>query len=243
MPEITSREMQILKSIIEEYIETAEPVGSEKLEKKYNLGISPATIRNEMVRLTDIGYLKQPHTSAGRIPTSMALKYYVHELMQPKNLSVADEVSVREKIWDYRFQTDKLLREATKALADKTKMLAVSTTEDGNIYYAGASNILILPEFFDIQLTRSVLEILDQFEYWQNLIAKSLEEEDIHILLGEELGEELFSPCGLIYMKFNAGSKKSGTIGIIGPSRLNYSYIIPTIRYFGGLLDEITKNL
>ena len=117
MPELTERQLHILKAIIEDYIETAEPVGSETLDKKYNLGVSPATIRNEMVKLTHLGYLKQPHTSAGRTPTSGALKLYVDKLMKLKELSVAEEVTVRQKIWDYRTEMDKMLREATKALA------------------------------------------------------------------------------------------------------------------------------
>jgi heat-inducible transcriptional repressor len=69
---LTARQIQILKSLIDEYIETAEPVGSGALDKKYNLGISPATIRNEMVTLTKFGFLKQPHTSSGRVPTPKA---------------------------------------------------------------------------------------------------------------------------------------------------------------------------
>lgn len=242
MPDINSRQIQILKAIIEEYIDSAVPVGSETLEKKYNLGISPATIRNEMVKLTEMGYLKQVHTSAGRTPTPIALKYYVHELMQPRSLSVADEVSVKEKIWDYRFELDKLLREATKTLADKTKMLAVSTTDDGDIYYAGAANMLEMPEFLDMQLTRSVLSMLDHFEILQGLLNKMLTPEDINIMFGDELGVDYLSPCGFIYVKFNAGTKKNGTIGVIGPSRINYPYVIPTVRYFGNLINEITKN-
>jgi heat-inducible transcriptional repressor len=242
MSDLTSRQIQILKAIIEEYIEIAGPVGSDTLDKKYNLGISPATIRNEMVKLTEGGYLKQIHTSAGRTPTPLALKYYVHELMQPKSLSVADEVSVKEKIWDYRFKLDKLLREATKTLAGKTKMLALSTTSEGDIYYAGAANILEMPEFFDLALSRSVFGLLDRFDFWQNLFNKTLTPEDINILLGEELGEELLLPCGFIYVKFNAGSKINGTIGVIGSSRINYPYVIPTVKYFGNLINEMTKN-
>lgn len=242
MSNITSRQMQILKAIIEEYIETAAPVGSQSLEKKCNLGISPATIRNEMMKLTENGYLKQLHTSAGRTPTSMALKYYVHELMQPKSLSVADEVAVKEKIWDYRFELDKLLRETTKALAEKTKMLALAATEEGEMYYAGTANILDMPEFFDIELTKSVLSVLDKVEFWNNLFAKALEPEDINVLLGDELGSSFLSPCGFIYTKFHFQGNKSGSIGVIGPSRINYSYIIPTVRYFGNLMNEITKN-
>jgi len=242
MPDFTSRQIQILKTIIEEYINSAEPVGSEMLDKKYNLGISPATIRNEMVHLTEMGFLKQPHTSSGRIPTALALKYYVHELMQPKNLSVADEVSVKEKIWDYRFQTDKLLRESTKALAEKTKMLSLVTTEDGDLYYAGTANILDMPEFYDIALTKSLLSILDKFDFWHDLLQRTIEPEDINILLGEELGLDYLTPCGFVYVKYSINGKKSGTIGVVGPARINYPYVIPTVRYFGGLLTEITKN-
>src|SRR3990167_2315345 len=99
---LTARQTQVLKSLIDEYILTAEPVGSETLDKKYNLGVSPATIRNEMMRLTTLRLLKQPHTSAGRAPTPEALKYYVDNLMKTKDMSVADEVAVKEKIWDYR---------------------------------------------------------------------------------------------------------------------------------------------
>ena len=241
MPEITSRQIQILKAIIEEFMETAEPVGSETLEKKYSLGISPATIRNEMVKLTDNGYLKQPHTSAGRIPTPVALKYYVHELMQSKNLSVADEVAVKERVWDYRFEMDKLLRESTRVLAEKTRMLALSTTEEGDIYFSGAAHILDMPEFYDIEVTKSVLSILDEFDFWKNLLSKSLEMEDIYILMGEELGYQYLSPCGIVFAKFNPGTKKGGTIGVIGPSRINYPVVIPTVKYFGNLISELTK--
>ncbi|KKS41785.1 MAG: Heat-inducible transcription repressor hrcA [Candidatus Gottesmanbacteria bacterium GW2011_GWA2_42_16] len=127
MVELTDRQIKLLKAVIEEYIETAEPVGSQTLDKKYNLGVSPATIRNEMVALTKNGFLKQPHTSAGRVPTPMALKFYIQNLMQQKEMSVTDEVSVKQKIWDYRQKTDKLLREATKALADKTQKFTLNT--------------------------------------------------------------------------------------------------------------------
>ena len=118
--DLTPRQITILKAIIEEYISTAEPVGSETLDKKYNLGVSPATIRNEMMRLTDLKMLHQPHTSAGRSPTPLAMRYYVDHLMKTKDMSVADEVAVKDKIWEYRQEVDKLLREATKTLAEKT---------------------------------------------------------------------------------------------------------------------------
>src|SRR3989338_7212306 len=116
MHDLTQRQVEILKSLIEEYIETAEAVGSETLEKKYSLGASPATIRNEMVKLTQLGYLKKLHTSAGRVPTPEGMRFYVNQLIKEKELSVAEEVAAKEKLWDYRERVNPFMKEVTKAL-------------------------------------------------------------------------------------------------------------------------------
>jgi len=243
MAELTDRQTKILKSIIEEYIEAAEPVGSRSIERKYELGVSPATIRNEMVELTKIGYLKQPHTSAGRIPTAQAFKFYVSQLMEEKKLSVADEVAAKEKIWDSRFDFDKLMREATRALAERTRALAVAATKEGDVYHAGSANILDMPEFYDIDVTRSVLAMLDEANRIQSLFARAFGDEPIHLLLGDELGYDYLEPCGMVFVNFEGGPKYSGSLGVIGPSRLNYSLVIPTVKYFGQLMEELVKNL
>jgi len=240
IPDLTQRQNSILKAIIDEYIATAEPVGSETLDKKYSLGISPATIRNEMVRLTEMKLLKQPHASAGRAPTPAALKYYVDHLMKTKDMSVAEEVAVKEKIWDYRQEVDKLLRQSTKMLAEKTKTLALTVTKDGDIYYSGAANILDMPEFYDFNLTHHLLATLDEFDYWWTVV--SAQADPFDILLGDQMGtEQILSQCGFIYKKFDA-PHLSGAIGVIGPSRLNYSSIIPVVQYLGGLIGEFAGN-
>src|SRR3989339_388620 len=150
MNALTSRQTQILKALIDEYIETAEPVGSSQLEKKYNLGVSPATIRNEMNLLTKSGFLKQPHTSAGRIPTSGAMKFYVDQLMEEKQMSLADEVKAKEEVWDDRGNLDRFLNEMTHSLAERTGGMAIAATEDGNVWQAGHANIFLYPEFDDL---------------------------------------------------------------------------------------------
>src|SRR3989338_6920773 len=96
--DLTERQKNLLRAVIEKYIETAEPIGSETIEKEASLGVSPATIRNEMVRLTGLGYLRQPHTSAGRIPTSVGMKFYVDQLMEEKTLSLKDEGAIKEEL-------------------------------------------------------------------------------------------------------------------------------------------------
>jgi heat-inducible transcriptional repressor len=118
--DLTERQIQIIKTIVEEFTETAEAVGSVTLENKYRLGVSPATLRNEMAVLEEKGFLSQPHTSAGRVPTPMAIKFYVNELMKEKDLSVAEEVNVKSRVWDHRYNRDDLLREATKVLSERT---------------------------------------------------------------------------------------------------------------------------
>ncbi|KXK08634.1 MAG: Heat-inducible transcription repressor HrcA [Microgenomates bacterium OLB22] len=96
MTELTPRQIDLLKLIIREYTESADPVGSEILEKKYHLGVSPATIRNDMVSLTKHGYLEKAYFSAGRVPTSKAFRFYIKYLMEEKELSTADEVSSKK---------------------------------------------------------------------------------------------------------------------------------------------------
>jgi len=223
-------------------METAEAVGSETLDKKYSLGVSPATIRNEMVELTKLGYLRQPHTSSGRIPSPKAFKFYVNQLMEEKKLSVADEVSAKEAIWDYRFEFEKLMSKIAKELASRTKSLALAKTNEGEVYSAGYANILDNPEFFDIDVTRTVLGLLEQTRVLEEIFSRSFEEEPIHVLIGEDLENEFLEPCSLVFTHFEAGPKHSGVIGVLGPSRLKYPEVIPTVRYFGDLVSEIAKN-
>jgi heat-inducible transcriptional repressor len=242
MTDLTQRQIQILRCIVEEFIETAEPVGSESLERKYSLGISPATIRNEMSSLVNLGYLKKSHSSSGRAPTSLGLKYYVRNLIKPQSLSIKDEVSTKEKVWDYRTEFDRLLKELTRELATRTRSMAVATTDQGHLVVTGASNLLEQPEFYDIDVTKTVLSLLDRRDYWFELIQRSLGgafEQDFHLLLGEDLGLELLEPCGFIYQHYEAGPYK-GVMGVVGPARQHYSEIIPLVNYFSSLIKQIT---
>lgn len=241
MHDLTQRQVEILKALIEEYINTAEAVGSETLEKKYSLSASPATIRNEMVRLTKLGYLKKNHTSAGRMPTPAGMKFYVKQLMKEKDLSITEETAVKESLWDYREKEDQFLRKLTKSLADKTKALAIATTEDGSVYCAGYANILEMPEFFDIDVTKSLLSVMDEFDECRKFFA-SLEGEDVQVLLGDELGPEMKGPYGYVFTHYKTPRELKGEIGVLGPSRLNYTQIVPTVRYFGDLIEEIAKG-
>ena len=237
MYDLTQRQIEILKKIIEEYINTAEPVGSETLEKKFDLGVSPATIRNEMAEMIKLGYLSKPHSSAPRIPTSKALKFYINQLMKEKDMTVAEEVQEKEKVWDLRDNEDKFLRELTHDLAQKTKTLAVSTTNDGDIFFSGYSNILDMPEFYDIDITRNLLNLLDDYRYFDSVLRRF--ENDFGIFLGDDLQEDILKPYCFVFSKFQTRQNKAGSIGVVGPMRIKYDSIAPVVRYFGDLVDEI----
>ena len=239
---LTDRQIAILKSLIEEYIETAEPVSSDTLDKKYSLGVSPATIRNEMAQLADNGFIKKPHVSAGRVPTPMGLKFYIQNLLEPKPVSVTEEVSVKERIWDYRQELDQLMVEATSELARMTHSLAVALSLDSRRFnWAGVANILDFPEFWDIDLAHALLALLDDVPFWQKLIDQVHGEARVSVLLGDDFDNEILEPCGFVFTRFNI-SDKEYALGVVGPGRCSYRKVIPLVDYFGRVISEVGQG-
>lgn len=247
---LTSRQTQILKTIINEYISTAEPVGSEAMDKKYNLGVSPATIRNEMVSLTKAGYLKQPHASAGRIPTPVAMKFYINQLMEEKQMSLVDEVKAKEEVWDSRDDIDELMDEATHALAARTKSLSVAALKDpaggagkkNRFWQAGQSYIFNNPEFAEMATCQNLFSIFEEFDKMDRLFFGMAEPSSpLEVLFGEEIGWPELIPVGIVATHFNVKGKPCA-LGVIGPARSNYGMVIPILRYYGNLIEEIANG-
>ena len=241
--ELTNRQVKILKAVVEEYISTAEPVASEAIERKYSVGVSPATIRSELVKLTEAVYLRQPHTSAGRIPSSVGLKFYIDRIMEEKRLAVTEEVSAKESVWDCRADQDKLLREAVRFLASKTHTLAISATDNGEIYHSGYANILEMPEFYDIDVAHELLALLDQTQKIHELFLDGpWSNQPVNIVLGEELNLPYFQTVGMILVPFHFSNNVNGSLGVVGSVRLNYSQVIPVVKYMSHLLEEISQS-
>jgi len=241
MIDLTARQVRILRSVIEEFITTAEPVGSETIDRKFNIGVSPATIRNELVYLTKQGYLKKVHSSAGRLPTPLALKLYVNELMKEKELSVADEVSTKERIWTSRNEKEELLRQGTKLLADRSHALGIALTGDKKIYTAGYANLLNMPEFYDIDVVRNVLSLIEEANLIEEIFESVNSENPIHLVFGQELGNRYLEPVGLIFMEIQTSGMQC-KIGVLGSTRFEYEYLIPMMRYFRGVVEEMTED-
>lgn len=238
MLDLAPRQIQILRAIIEEFIETALPVGSDTIDRKYNIGVSPATIRNEMVYLTKQGYLAKPHISGGRTPTPKAFRLYINELMREEELSVADEVSAKEKIWESRGKLDSLLKESSQALANRSKAIGLAMTDDQDIFHAGYANLLDMPEFFDIQVMKRVLSIIEQTRLLEEIFSRSDSYDKIQIVYGKELGEKELEPIGLMFISVNALGHHC-KLGVLGSERFNYPYLVPMMKYFKSLIEQL----
>lgn len=243
MEPLSPRQTQLLKVLIDEYLLTAEPVGSVVLEKKYNLGVSPATIRNEMSSLTRSGYLKQPHTSAGRIPTPQAMKFYINQLMDEKEMSVNEEVRAKENMRSLYDNVDRLMREATHLLSENTASLAVAADDQGSVWSHGYSRIVGSPEFYNYQVCEKIFNAVEEVRLLQEIMFGRLTgATPIEVLFGEELGLDYLEPVGIVASRFNAKGHEYA-LCVIGPFRLNYARVIPTVRYYGELMQNVLNNV
>ena len=235
---LTDRQLQLLNTIIIEYIDSSEPVGSQVLVKKYNLKFSAATVRNEMARLLEEGFLEMLHTSSGRVPTAMAYRMFLNDLMEEEDLPVLQEVAMKQRLWPSRFEFEKMLREAVIALSDVTKELAIATTADGYVVHAGAVNVLDNKEFWDIEVAREALTLLDRHELLEQIFQKAVKGEKISCAIGDELGNQRLEKCGIVFAPYASGNK-NGYIAVLGPSRMKYNRVLPAIRYTKNLIEEL----
>ncbi len=242
MEDLTQRQIDILTAIIKEYTETGEAVGSEILERKYKLGVSPATIRNEMVVLAHKGYLEKNHFSSGRLPSPKGYRFYITNVMKERSLSTVDEVAFKHSIWDERVKEYRMLSQAVRVLAEKTGLLALVTTNSGDLYYAGVCNLLKQDEFRNPDVSQPVLSRLDQVNFWVEILKQSIaSKRDILLILGEDdFRDEIFDSCASIFGEFES-PRISGIIGVIGPKHIPYEYVVPQIRYLSQLIEEIIR--
>jgi heat-inducible transcriptional repressor len=241
MDDLSPRQIELLKAIILEYTEIGDAVGSDILDKKYKLGVSPATIRNDMVVLAKNGYLKKEYFSSGRVPTAKAFRFYIKNLMHEKELSTAEEVSYKSDVWDFRHEVHKLLQHSAKALAKRTQMLAVAITDQGDVYYFGVNNILATREFWDITRARYLFEQFDQIRYWGDIIRKLEKTDDDLLFIFADDEDPQADNIASVFADINCDAFR-GALGVVGPRRMRYDMVVPNIRYFANLIETIVKE-
>ena len=232
--EITQRQKEILSQIIEEYAETAAPVGSMTMAKLF--GVSPATIRAEMARLEALGLVAQPHTSAGRVPTDAGYRFYVNNLenhdIEPALERGAHALDVRVSS---QSRADAAIRGAVDSLVELTGNLGLATI-GGQLYLSGISRLFTQPEFLDTRRVQSVAKLLDNLEPWLREAAPG---EPLNIFIGQENPIGRNSEVSLIISKFRSPFSDKSYIGVLGPTRQNYSRVTALVRHAGNMLEEI----
>ena len=340
--ELGDRKLKILQAIIDDYITSGEPVGSRTIVKKYNLGISSATVRNEMADLEEMGYLVQPHTSAGRIPSDKAYRLYVDQLMQVRALTPAEADSIKTLYAIKAMQTEEIISQTAKILSDMTNytsvvlkpqlskvlikklqiipldnefaLLVVVTnsaiirdaiiripegvepgylervsnmlterfidrsfleidteiipeirselavnrrifnsvvnaltdslisTEKKELYLYGTGNIFNFPEYHDLDRARSFLELMDETELIYDIINGS-HDGGVTVTIGSENTHPDMKDSSIVTATYHIGDRIIGTIGLIGPTRMEYSNVFSVIDYMGKCLSHYLTQL
>ena len=337
--ELDDRKMKILQTIIKTYLETGEPVGSRTISKYTDLNLSSATIRNEMADLEDLGYIIQPHTSAGRIPSDKGYRLYVDMLMEDKEHEITE---MQEKMLQKADKMEQLLQQAARVLANSTnyatmvsaptynrnklkfiqlsqvdanqiiavivmegniiknKIVAVAepldnetmlklnmllntnlngiAVEDINlgmiarlkeqpgihsgvisdvldavantiqldndleIYTSGATNIFKYPELSDKQSAQEIISAFEEKQQLAELVTQTLasdENKGIQVYIGSETPVQTMKDCSVVTATYELGQGMQGTVGIIGPKRMDYENVMKTLKTLMVELDAI----
>lgn len=343
MEQLDERKTKILKAIIKTYLETGEPVGSRTISKYSDLNLSSATIRNEMSDLEELGYIIQPHTSAGRIPSDQGYRFYVDHLMEEKDREVSE---MKEFVIERTEKMEQVLKNVVKLLAtntnyatmitapqyqhgklkfiqlsvvDEEQLLAVivlegnivknkiirtdldgldseqllklnlllntslgglalnqinlatiaklkeqagihseiiskvldaiaesvSEDEDLEIYTSGATNIFKYPELTDSGQARELISAFEEKQQLADLVNESLTDEEntgIQVYIGSESPVQTMKDCSVVTATYELGEGMKGTIGIIGPKRMDYENVVGNLKTLKNQLDGIFKH-
>ena len=215
-------------AVIKEFMDDANEVGSLSLVEKYNLGVSSATIRNEMVKLMSLGLLEKNHISSGRLPTDQALRLYVSKIIDRSSLNPLVSVEIRQGIFRDRFSKDIVIKSILQILAKETDSVVFLILDDDVRYY-GLANILAYEEFQSIEKIKSVISILEDDVFLKNM-AQKYSSSGVSLLIGEESGVGTLQNCAMAFTKIPFWNKSNSYVGVIGSKRMDYSKVIPALR-------------
>ena len=233
---MTERQHQILNAIVEQYAEVASPVGSTLLAKLFN--VSSATIRAEMAELERLGFISQPHTSAGRVPTDKGYRFYVNNLSESQSQPSLPERRA-EKALAARVQSagapERMVRNAVDTLVELTHNLGLATI--GNqLYMSGLSNLFGQPEFINGMQVQQVAQLLDNLEPW---LREAAPNEPLSVYIGSENPIGRNAGVSLIISSFRSPFSDRSYIGTLGPTRQNYRDVMQLVARAGRELEEV----
>jgi transcriptional regulator of heat shock response len=233
---MNKRQEEILAAIIEEYTNSAVPVGSKILVEKYGFDISPATIRNDMARLEEEGFLHQPHISAGRIPTDKGYRFFVEEIMGDEELSLSDQKKLQTELLKLKAQHQRLSRTTAKLLSGMSGNLAISSVEKDFSEF-GIRELLEKPEFREVDEFCKVVEALDFIDENVDMILAKMKTDETKIFIGKDNPIKGINNCSMVVSPYTTKAGERGVLAIIGPKRMKYAENKSLLDYVRKLLS------
>jgi heat-inducible transcriptional repressor len=230
---MSERQAKLLAAIIEQYAEIAVPVGSVLLAKLFD--VSSATIRSEMARLEEMGYIAQPHTSAGRIPTDKGYRCYVNSLTLGQNQEERATQAIEARVSSNTTHADRAIRQAVDSLAELTHNLGLATIGD-QLYLSGIGNLFSQPEFMNGENVRDVARLLDNLEPW---LREASPHQPLNVFIGSENPIGRDSGVSLIISRFSSPFSDDSYIGILGTTRQSYGRVMNIVSQTGKMLERL----
>lgn len=230
-----TRKQDVLKTLVETFVHTGQPVGSLQVVEQLPYEVSSATIRNDMAELTELGLLAQPHTSAGRIPTDLGYKTYVKVITgERKELSKRQQEVLTKHFEKLRSLQEKY-QVAAKLLAEMSGSIGMLMDDAQNVYLSGFSNIARMPEFGDQQFGIKLMEALEQPKELMETASYGTNPEDVKVLIGQDNPQ--MNKATIVITNFGPQGKQ--VISIIGPTRMDYNKALPLVDYMKKLLTDL----
>jgi heat-inducible transcriptional repressor len=230
---MTERQAKILQAVVEQYAEVASPVGSSLLAKAFD--VSSATIRSEMAELERLGFIGQPHTSAGRIPTDKGYRYYVNNLSQTGEKTAERRA---ERALEARVASgghpERTIRNTVDTLVELTHNLGLATIGP-QLYMSGLSNLFGQPEFMHPGQVQEIARLLDNLEPWLHEAAPN---EPLSVYIGRENPVGRSAGATLIISRFRSPFSDRSYIGVLGPTRQSYREVMGLVGRAGRALEE-----
>ncbi len=233
------RKELILGSLIKKYIDSAKPVSSSEIAENFKVKVSTATIRNEMQELEEEGYIFQPYTSAGRVPTDKGYRYFVDTLMREKKLNHNEQRALQTELLKLRAQHNRMAKSMAKMLSLMSSNLALSGLVDSDsVWDFGMSELLKNPEFKESDKVCQVAELLEYIDENIDQLAQQTQKKNIEIFIGSENPLAKVESCSMILSGIEFPSGERGIIAVVGPKRMQYSKNISLVKYVKKLLGS-----
>lgn len=229
---LDKRKQQVLDAIVRDHLYSAEPVGSLTVWENYIHTFSPATIRHEMAELEGAGYIEQPHTSSGRIPTDRGYRYYVDHLMKEREVTPKEEEYIKKSLSPTVLEVEEALHQTARILSHTLEYatIAVNIGSHHRIFSAGFASLLHQPEFRRLEQAQQVLDLLEKEELITEMIEEYAGTNEVTIKIGRENKYSQMKDYSVMVASYEFGKERGG-LGIIGPTRMFYNKALRVIKF------------